>query len=385
MSSSCPVSRDLTNVSGNTDSGEPFPLYQNDKEFEHLTEDLFQKDPIRPSFETENLVRDCLRNWNCVAFSSPNEFRSITSGYSEMACFSIINNASGKRLFAKSVIGEEIETNSLLSGRSPLDRVNLSNEARRAQKAGQLGLGPKVEYIDPYNSVYFCEFVDGHALSPAEVRDESVLPLILDNMDKLRTSEIDFSLDSKLSHWIRRVNLKSCFFSSESLLPSLEQFTKMEIRINRELSQQPEISPCWVHTDLKPQNIMGRVDGTYCFVDWCHLTYGCPMSSLAYFAGSADIDPREQKQLLEMVIKNAPHHPVHLPRLQLETALFDLKSIAFLRANYPNETVQARHFCKRLSLDLSLLQLFDNNDSPRIDLSRLGMSGQESDVVEQFT
>ncbi len=177
------------------------------------------------------------------------------------------------------------------------------SELYMMQKAGDLGVGPKIIYIDKDSRYVVMEFIKGGTLSFDDThllencikiaqgirKIHSIEKNPYPNVQKLPLyTEAYYFLVSKIGH---NKNLDDCFKIMVDSYAALDKF------------QNPLVS---IHGDLNPRNIFLTQKGAK-FIDWSLTNWEDPFYDLAYFSMMTAYTPELEETLLETYLGRVPH------------------------------------------------------------------------------
>lgn len=198
---------------------------------------------------------------------------------------------SGRRYVVR--LGEDI----------PLHGVMRFNELAASRAAHEAGLSPAVIHAEP--GVMVLDHIDGHALTPEDVREPARLALIVDLIRRCHRDIPRFLRGPVLSFnvfHVARDYVATLRDGGSRHVPEIASWTD---RITRLEASVGPIELVFGHNDLLASNLLD--DGRRLWlIDWDYAGFNSPLFDLGGLASNNGFDPAQERALLEAYFGEPP-------------------------------------------------------------------------------
>jgi len=175
------------------------------------------------------------------------------------------------------------------------NHLNKTLQVFLAKQAGNLGIGPKIHFIDPEQYAVVMEYIPGRIVSPLDFNDVALLINFSKLLRKTHHSRLEFPL--ALSPFSRfRDFLSKC---DPQKIKQLSNFTEIKLLMGKieEILQLHPVTLTPTHLDLNLSNII-ILNEQFSLVDWVNGGISDPYFDLATFVVFAGLNEIQTKKFL---------------------------------------------------------------------------------------
>ncbi len=179
-----------------------------------------------------------------------------------------------------------------------------------AQQAGELGIGPKVHYIDPQFDGIILSYIPGNEAKPKDFQNEFLIDKMANVLRKLHQDNSMFPIAispfKRFNDFLQKVTHQN------------DQITKMKLcmdEIEQTLRFFP-VPPTPTHLDLHLSNIILKNTDEIFLIDWVNGGMSDPFFDLATFSYFSELNKIRTKRFLRSYFQRDP--------TEIETARFNV-------------------------------------------------------------
>lgn len=177
-----------------------------------------------------------------------------------------------------------------------------AKEVQAHQIAAQMGIAPKLLYVDKKANVLLMPFVDGHTLSFVDLKSPRVLRNLGKSLQKFHSYSGSFDQNrtqlARVKKHYERALKKGVSFPT-IMAKVYEEYVK-----ESQLLEKEEKVLC--HGDLNPNNILVTDDGNILIIDWTNATWEDPCAEIAYLTFLSGFTPRQTEAFLQAYLGRSP-------------------------------------------------------------------------------
>ena len=175
-------------------------------------------------------------------------------------------------------------------------------EVKAHRIASEMGIAPKLLFVDEEAKVLLMPFVDGHTLSFADLKR----PRVLRNLGKVlqKFHSYSGSFDQNRTQLARVKKHYERALRKGVSFPTITAKVYEEYVKESELLEKHEKVLC--HGDLNPNNILVKDDGSVFIIDWTNATWEDPFAEIAYLTFLSGFTPRQTEAFLQAYLGRSP-------------------------------------------------------------------------------
>ena len=176
-------------------------------------------------------------------------------------------------------------------------------ELHFSQQAGNIGVGPKIVYVDDKLETYVMTFVEGRTVVASDFDDPKLMSKFAQTLRKLHTSQAKFPKTQSqfcwFQHWLLKGSEQGAIYPTD-----FQHVRKSMEEIQSILSLFPvPLAP--THHDLNPRNILIN-ENKFTLLDWDRSGLGDPYVDLATFPLMHNFDSNKTRAFLSEYFGRPP-------------------------------------------------------------------------------